>query len=121
MQMKIYKLVMTGLFLIASLSYLSAQQSNTTKLLKQEYNLVPKHSEDTQYYEMESILQKHAPDGTSQGKDVYRLSLRCVPSADSSRGDEYTCLKFTVQINDSAEMSIPSLTNWKYFFSLTAN
>ncbi len=34
-------------------------------------------------------------------------------------GDEYTCLKFTVQINNSAEVSIPSLTNWKYFFSLT--
>ena len=33
-------------------------------------------------------------------------------------GDEYTCLKFTVQINNSAEVSIPSLTNWKYFFSL---
>ena len=91
------------------------------KFLRQEYNLVPQHSKDTQYYEMESILQKHAPDGTPQGWDVYRLYLRCVPSADSSRGDEYTCLKFTVQINDSAEMLIPSLTNWKYFFSLTAN
>ncbi len=28
--------------------------------------------------------------------------------------------KFTVQLNDSAEVSIPSLTNWKYYFSLTA-
>ena len=106
---------------MASLSYLPAQQSNASKLLKQEYNLVPQHSKDTQYYEMESKLQKHAPDGTLQGRDVYRLYLRCVPSDDSSRGDEYTCLKFTVQINDSAEVLIPSLTNWKYFFSLTTN
>jgi hypothetical protein len=121
MQIKIYKPVMTGLFLIAFLSYLPAQQSNASKLLKQEYNVVPKHSKDTQYYEMESILQKHAADGTLLGRDVYRLYLRCVPSADSSRGDEYTCLKFTVQINDSAELLIPSLTKWKYFFSLTAN
>jgi hypothetical protein len=119
MQMKIYKPVMIGLLLLSPLSYLSAQQSNATKFLRQEYNLVPQHSKDTQYYEMESKLQKHAPDGTPQGRDVYRLYLRCVPSADSSREDEYTCLKFTVQINDSAEVLIPSLTNWKYFFSLT--
>src|ERR1019366_9475811 len=73
------------------------------------------------YYKMESILQRHALDGTLKGKDVYHLYLRCVPSADSSQGDEYTCLKFTIQINDSAEVSIPPLTNWKYFFSLTGN
>jgi hypothetical protein len=119
--MKIYKPVMICLFLLSSLSYLAAQQSNPSKLLKQEYNLVPKHSKETQYYEMESKLEKHAPDGTVQGKDVYRLYLRCIPSADTSVGDEYTCLKFTVQINDSAEVLIPTLTNWKYFFSLTAN
>ena len=113
---------MIGLFLLSPLSYLSAQQiSDTLKLLKQEYNLVPHHSKSIQYYEMESILQRHALDGTLQGKDIYRLYLQCKPSADSARGDEYTCLKFTVQLNDSAEVSIPSLANWKYFFSLTAN
>ena len=122
MRRKIYKQVMILMFLFSPLSYLSAQQiSNTKKLLRQEYNLVPQHSKDTQYYEMESKLQKHALDGTPQGRDVYRLYLRCVPSSNTSQGDEYTCLKFTVQINDSAEISIPSLTNWKYFFSLTAN
>ena len=122
MQQKFYKPVMTFLFLISSLSQTSAQQiSNTSKVLKQEFNLIPQHSKDTQYYEMESILQKHALDGTLQGRDVYRLYLRCVPSVDSSKGDEYTCLKFTIQKNDSSEVLIPSLTNWKYFFSLTAN
>jgi len=65
--------------------------------------------------------EKHALDGTIQGIDVYRLYLRCVPSANSSKGDEYTCLKFTVQKNDSTALSIPSLANWKYFFSLESN
>jgi hypothetical protein len=121
MQKKIYKQFMIGLFLLSPLSYLSAQQiSGTLKLLKQEYNLVPHHSNSTQYYEMESILQRHALDGTLQGKDIYRLYFQCEPSTDSSIGDEYTCLKFTVQLNDSPEVSIPSLTNWKYYFSLTA-
>ncbi len=119
--MKIYKQFMIGLFLLSPLSYLSGQQiSGTLKLLKQEYNLVPQHSKDTQYYKMESILQKHALDGTLQGKDVYRLYLRCLPSGDPSRGDEYTCLRFTIQKNDSPEVLIPELTNWKYYFSLTA-
>ena len=121
MQHKVYKLAMTYLLLM-TLSQLSAQQISTaTNILKATYNLVPPHSKDTQYYEMESKVQKHAPDGTPQGWDVYRLYLRCVPSVDASGGDEYTCLKFTVQINDSTEVSIPSLTDWKYFFSLTSN
>ena len=121
MKRNIYKVAGVLIFLVIPLSYLAAQQiTNAKKILTQEYNLVPQHSKDTQYYEMESKLQTHAPDGTPQGWDIYRLYLRCVPSADSSRGDEYTCLKFTVQINKSPEVSIPSLTNWKYFFSITA-
>ena len=122
MTREIYKVAVVFMFLVTPRSYLSAQQvPNAKKILAQEYNLVPQHSKDTQYYEMESKLQTHAPDGTPQGWDVYRLYLRCVPSTDPSRGDEYTCLKFIVQINKSSEVSIPSLTNWKYFFSLTAN
>jgi hypothetical protein len=69
---------------------------------------------------MESKLQKHALDGTITGTDIYRLYLRCVPSASSKR-DEYTCLNFTVQINNASPISIPSLVNWKYFFSVDAN
>ncbi|MEP6948757.1 MAG: hypothetical protein ABI863_05770 [Ginsengibacter sp.] len=122
MYKKIYKLAIILMFVVLPLSYLSAQQiSNAKKILAREYNLVPQHSKDTQYYRMESKLEKHALDGTPLGLDVYRLYLRCVPSGDSAKGDEYTCLKFTVQINNSAEVSIPSLTNWKYFFSLTAD
>jgi hypothetical protein len=122
MQNKVHKLAMIWLFVVIPLSQLSAQQiSSERKLLKQDYNLVPPHSKDTQYYKMESKVQKHAPDGTSQGWDIYRLYLRCIPGAGTSAGDEYTCLKFTVQMSDSTEVSIPSLTNWNYFFSLTPN
>jgi len=98
----------------------SAQQnSSLKKILKQEYNLTPEHSKDTHYYEMISRLQPHSLDGTPQGWDVYHLTLRCVPSKDPSIGDEYTCLKFTVEINKKPEVSIPSLSNWKYNFLLT--
>ena len=116
------KLVLVVMFLVSSSSPLPAQQmANSKKIWEQKYNLVPPHSKDTQYYEMESTLQKHALDGTIQGIDVYRLYLRCVPADNPAKGDEYTCLKFTVQINNAAALSIPSLTNWKYFFSLEEN
>jgi len=115
--------LLAGVIFLVSLSiHLSAQQiTNIKKIWEQKYNLVPQHSKDTQYYEMESKLQKHALDGTIQGTDIYHLYLRCIPSADPSKGDEYTCLKFTVRVNNSTAISIPSLTNWKYFFSLEAN
>src|SRR5687768_3645138 len=109
---KIFCRLMAGvMILVSSSAHLPAQQmTNIKKIWEQKYNLVPEHSKDTQYYEMESKLQKHALDGTIQGIDIYRLYLRCVPSANSSKGDEYTCLKFTVQINNSTAVSIPSLT-----------
>jgi hypothetical protein len=91
------------------------------KVLSQQYNLIPNHSTDAQYFEMESRLMNYGPDGTRLGTDVYHLFLRCVPSKDPSKGDEYTCLKFSVQINGNPETTVPSLTNWKYFFSLTPN
>lgn len=116
------KLMMTVMLLVSSIFHLSAQQmTNTLRILGQKYNLVPPHSKDTQYYEMESKLQKHALDGTIQGTDVYRLYLRCVPSPSLGEKDEYTCLKFTVQINNFASVTIPSLTSFKYFFSLRAD
>lgn len=106
--------------LFASFSQLPAQKGSVSQtILMREYNLVPQHSKDTQYFEMESRLQNHALDGTRLGTDVYRLFLRCVPSPTPVKGDEYTCLKFTVQINNNQEVSIPALTNWKYYFTLT--
>jgi hypothetical protein len=121
MKKNIYNSAISLLLLLSPLFHLSAQDLRTAKeLLKKEYDLAPRHSKDTQYYTMDSRLQSHAPDGTPLGWDVYRLYLRCVPSRDGSQGDEYTCLKFTVQLNKSPEVSIPSLTNWKYNFSLTS-
>jgi len=116
----IYNLVMAMAFLVSPLSYLSAQQPGK-KVLNQQYNLLPSVSKDTQYYEMESTLQKHALDGTIQGTDVYRIYLRCVPATNAAKGDEYTCLRFTIQIDTAAEVAIPSLANWKYYFSVVTD
>ncbi len=119
---KIFRLLSVGLLLFLVAPSLPAQQiANAKRLLKEQFNVVPPHSKQTQYYEMISKLQQHAPDGTPLGWDVYHLYLRCVPSADTSVGDEYTCLKFSIKLHDSAEVLIPELTNWKYHFKPTSN
>ena len=113
MKKRIGQLAMLTLCLTIALLNLSAQKkSSAENILNQEFNLVPQHSMDTQYFEMESKLQNHAPDGTPQGWDIYHLYL-------PSKGDQYTCLKFTVKINSLPEVSIPSLTDWQYSFKLT--
>jgi hypothetical protein len=102
-------------------SLLAQKSSDAKTLLTKQYNLVPQHSKDTQYFEMISRMDTHGPDGTLQTWDIYHLYLRCVPSTEPSKGDEYTCLKFTVQINKGPELAVPSLAGWKYYFSLTTN
>ncbi|MEP7143979.1 MAG: hypothetical protein ABI707_13950 [Ferruginibacter sp.] len=118
-----YSSIILAIFLTIPVVYLSAQQKPVVnEVLQQEYDLTPPHSKDTQYYVMESKLLKYDLDGTRKGSDIYRLSLRCVPGNKTvSEGDEYTCLKFTIQLNNSSEISIPSLANWKYLFKLTGN
>lgn len=121
MKKKFATLAVTIAFFIP-LCFVAAQQtSNAKNLLEQQYNVVPQHSKDVQYFEMQSKLQNYALDGTLLGWDVYHLYLRCIPSTDLLKGDEYTCLKFTVQLNKGPELEIPSLRGWKYYFSLTAN
>ncbi|MGZ3940040.1 MAG: hypothetical protein ACXVLT_15735 [Flavisolibacter sp.] len=111
--------ILLGLLTIDSSAYAQKKAADPKNLLSQEFNLVPQHSKDTQYFEMESRLMNYALDGTRLGTDVYHLFLRCVPSVDASKGDQYTCLKFTAQINGAPEVTIPTLTNWQYLFSLT--
>lgn len=108
--------------LCALTPFVSAQNRLTaTQDLRREFDLDPRRSKDTQYFEMVSRMQAHAPDGTPQGWDVYRLYLRCVPSKDAAKGDEYTCLRFTAAYDKQSEVAVPSLAGWSYFFSLTAN
>jgi hypothetical protein len=118
----IYSRMVLSISFFMAMFFLAAQQtSNMNKYLTQEYDLAGRHSKDTQYYEMTSRVQTHAIDGTPQGSDVYHSYLRCVPSADASAGDEYTCLKITFQLNKSPEVSVPSLAGWTYSFLTTVN
>ena len=88
--------------------------------LNKEFNLAGAHSQETQYFMMESKLITHALDGKRLGTDIYRLHLKCVPAKLAKKeGDEYTCSRFTVQQGETVEAVIPALANWTYVFKGT--
>ena len=96
----------------------TAAPAAVASILSQEFHLAGPHSQDTQYFLMESRLINFAADGTRAGTDVFRLRLKCVPAAISGKGgDEYTCVRFTVQQGDGLEKAIPALENWTHLFT----
>ena len=89
-------------------------------MLDQEFRLVGRRSPEPQYFLMESQLITYAPDGTRAGTDVFRLRLECVPAPIAGKpGDEYTCVRFTLQQGNGPEKDIPALENWSYVFTET--
>jgi hypothetical protein len=48
--------------------------------LDQEFDLSGEHSQETQYFLMESKLFTYALDGKRLSTDVFRLRLKCVPA-----------------------------------------
>lgn len=104
-------------FLLAFAPHLQAQTTDLNYLNRQ-FTLAGEHSPETQYFIMESKMTTYALNGQRQGVDIFRLYLKCVPAGISGKaGDEYTCLKFTVQLAGSPEAEIPSLKGWSYIFN----
>lgn len=88
-------------------------------ILRQNFSLGGERSQQTQYFVMESKLLTYALDGKRVSLDVFRLRLKCVPAKlAGTKGDEYTCTKFTVQFGDEPEVEIPAIKNWAYVFKI---
>jgi hypothetical protein len=112
MNAQLSKTIVAWLFILSSTSAISQIKPD---VVQKKYDLARVHSQDTQYFIMESRLTRFNPNGTRMEPDIYRLYLRCVPGR--SGADEYTCLKFTVKSGQSPETSVPALANWKYIFT----
>ncbi len=81
------------------------------------YDLTTARSSDIQYFTMESRMMSYALNGDRIGTDVFRVSLKCIPQAVSGKeGDEFTCLKFTIQLANAPEAELPAMRNWKYMY-----
>jgi hypothetical protein len=110
-----------GALAICSVTSVLAAESTVSNdaILRQNFDLGGERSQQIQYFVMESKLLSYALDGKRVSLDVFRLRLKCVPakSADT-KGDQYTCTKFTVQLGDEPEVEVPVLKNWTYIFKI---
>jgi hypothetical protein len=88
-------------------------------ILRQTFNLGGERSQQIQYFMMESKLLMYALDGKRVSTDVFRLRLKCVPAKTAgTKGDQWTCTRFTVQLGDEPEVGVPAIKNWTYVFKL---
>ncbi len=59
--------------------------------------------------------------GQRTGTETLTLKLRCVPAELRGKpGDEYTCLEFSLRVNDGEAVTIPVLAGWSYVYLKTA-
>ncbi len=92
-------------------------QTNDYSILKNEFNLAGDRLQEVQYFLMESKLITYQLDGTRVGADIFRLHLKYIPALVSGeKEDQYTCVRFTIQLGDSLEVALPALENWTYVF-----
>jgi hypothetical protein len=98
---------------------LSAQETDLQKTLGAAYDLTRDHSREPQSFIMQSQLVQLGPNGKRIESTLYTLHIKCTPGKSLKDGDEYTCTRFTIRINASPEVSIPSLANWKYIYKTT--
>jgi len=88
-------------------------------ILRQTFNLGGERSQQAQYFLMESKLLTYALDGKRVSTDVFRLRLKCVPAKTAgTKGDQWTCSRFTVQLGDEPEVEVPAMKNWTYVFKI---
>ena len=118
MKSLLYCTVVFFLLIVAAPISVPASETGT---LHGPFDLAIAHSSEIQYFTMESRMMTYALNGDRLGTDVFRLYLKCVPSSVSGKdGDEYTCLKFTIQLANAAESEIPALKNWSYHLGKNA-
>jgi len=110
-------LVCTALLALISLGASVYAEERNELTLSQEYDLVENRSLETQYYLMERDILLIAEDGTTKGKEKYRLHLMIEPG-DRSLGepDRYTCGGLAMQKGDGPEVRIPALEGWSFDF-----
>ncbi|MBW1868372.1 MAG: hypothetical protein JRI73_03560, partial [Deltaproteobacteria bacterium] len=83
--------------------------------LGQDYDLVGERSTETHYYLVQTKVLIRKPNGKRKSFDTFSLQLIVEPGHQSSEeADKFTCTRFTVQSEDSPEVTIPSLGGWSY-------
>lgn len=120
--------LITTLIAVASLGWLTSVAvagaptpvAAVTSLATQRFELGGGRLRVPQEFTQETRIVSYAPDGTRGATDIYRLRLRSTPAPDGKTdGDTITCLGFTVQLGEQAEVEIPSLKGLTYVLDLS--
>ncbi|MFC1784821.1 hypothetical protein ACFL0J_04245 [Candidatus Neomarinimicrobiota bacterium] len=109
-------LLLIGTVYVLTTYTIAAPVKNKVNLSK-TFNLAGERSTEIQYFKMESNVTTYDLDGTRNKYTTLRLYLKVVPSKSSGGpGDEYTCLRFSIQENDAPKIEIPALKDWVHNF-----
>jgi len=108
-------LLLSCIVLIVVFSLSSCISGAGESFLSQEYDLGGERSTESQYYHMERVIVVRADDGTRQSVERYNLRLMVEPDDQSAvENAKYTCVEFTMQIDDGPEVTIPTLEGWSH-------
>jgi hypothetical protein len=94
----------------------SAQDANVDHALSSRFDLSRDHSKEPQEFIMQTQVWKIAADGKRVDTTIYTVHLKSMPATPGQKGDEFTCVRFTIQSGNGNEVSIPSLSGWKHFY-----
>lgn len=120
-KMSVYILSLLILICLTCNIKLNAQEIDPA-FFKKEFDFSLDRTNKIGFYKMETNVVKYSPDGKKIGTDIYTLFLKCVPKNVSGEIiEEYTCKKFIVSLNNTPEVSIPSLNGWIHVFGRNIN
>ncbi|MFC1487809.1 hypothetical protein ACFLRN_09010 [Thermoproteota archaeon] len=75
-------------------------------------------SNKPQFYITQFEVAYHSSNGKQKWVDKFELYLTLNPSNNSNDADKFTCTKFSAQLKGGTKVTIPSLEDWSYNFSL---
>jgi len=97
------------------LSTFTVAQPDLNSLLNDSFNLGGEKLKETQLFTLETDIINYGTNGKRTGTTKLKLFLKCEPAEFNDY--RYTCSKFMLDLNDTLQISVPSLENWSYKFS----
>ena len=84
-------------------------------VLEKDFDLVGERSMEVQYYEVQTEVATRSSSGKLKSTDIYRQRLMVEPGGGAAgKADKFTCARFSVQRDDSPEVTIPALEGFSY-------
>ena len=113
--------ILAALLAVAAIGFVATEPGTIVEckpdslVVALDFDLIGERSAETQYYHMERVIVIRADDGTRQSVERYNLRLMVEPDDRSAaESATYTCVEFTMQIDDGPVVTIPALEGWPH-------